>query len=715
MFEKVSPYHPDIIADRIAGAMLDLAYSKQENPRVAIEVLIGHGECFIIAETSYPFKRKEVREIVNRIVGKQKKLRLKVVPQDAHLAKNQEYGFHCGDNGIFKGVPVTDEQRELTSIAKMLNDHYHSDGKYILDGKKLIICQSYAKEDDSVIKYLSSQYDVTFNPLGYWTGGLNCDSGCIEGDALVETSMGLKRMKDINTGDEVDTPSGFYPVSSVIDRGDRSVVRITDKRGHSIRATDDHPFLVLRNGKYVFVEAKNICNEDFIVRKNTSITMNDYHLNRRFKIGRGDGTSVALQSSRSKQLWLLGYIIGDGWYNLDEGICFISCGTDEKMEFVADLIKSEFGYDARMYSYDRINNGVHSTDRKVAICSKSFCELLSNLGFKVGALNKQLPDGLLSLSDTNLCALVSGMFDSDGSIGISEDGRGRGLYTYTIKYSTSSYRLISDLSAFLAKIGIQHSMCKISFDNEKNNGFKYNAQPYVLDITGEMSKQTFLKRIGFKLHKNAQIERPYRKDMREIEFDDNRSFPCYMVAPLLNKDSYLKRRYALEKYCDNSAIRTHRNISYKMLTYVLDLYGKYDECEEYKRAKRMLDFDFVPLKDVVPDGSCHVYDIEVPNENCFVANGFIVHNCTNRKLGSDMGDSVTGGCPTNKDLSKADVSVNIYAWLKAQETGSVVELNCAIGDSEVDGKPFSEIMEIAREYINSVGGFEKFAEWGLIR
>ena len=179
MFEKVNPSHVDKIADRIAGAMLDLAYSKQENPRVAIEVLIGHGECFIIAETSYQFKRKEVVEIVNRIAGKQKKLRLKVVPQDVHLAKNQEYGFHCGDNGIFKGVPVTDEQRELNSVAKMLNDHYHSDGKYILDGKKLIICQSYAKEDDSVIKYLSSQYDVIFNPLGYWTGGLSSDSGSL--------------------------------------------------------------------------------------------------------------------------------------------------------------------------------------------------------------------------------------------------------------------------------------------------------------------------------------------------------------------------------------------------------------------------------------------------------------------------------------------------------------------------------------------------------
>ena len=58
--------------------------------------------------------------------------------------------------------------------------------------------------------------------------------------------------------------------------------------------------------------------------------------------------------------------------------------------------------------------------------------------------------------------------------------------------------------------------------------------------------------------------------------------------------------------------------------------------------------------------------------------------------------------------------MNIYAWLKAQKTGEVVNLSCAIGDTEIDGRPYSEIVEIARGYINSVGGFEKFAEWGLV-
>jgi S-adenosylmethionine synthetase len=88
---------------------------------------------------------------------------------------------------------------------------------------------------------------------------------------------------------------------------------------------------------------------------------------------------------------------------------------------------------------------------------------------------------------------------------------------------------------------------------------------------------------------------------------------------------------------------------------------------------------------------------------------------TNRKLCSDMADSVTGGGLHGKDLSKADVSVNIHAFLKAQRTGQPVELCCAIGDDTVDGLPYSEIVEEAREYIRSLGGFEAFAEWGVVR
>ena len=97
MFEKVNPSHPDKVADRIAGALVDLAYSREENPKVAVEVLIGHGYAYVIAESSVVFRHEDVEPIVNGIVGKPLTVRLLSIPQDAHLAQNQADGFRCGD------------------------------------------------------------------------------------------------------------------------------------------------------------------------------------------------------------------------------------------------------------------------------------------------------------------------------------------------------------------------------------------------------------------------------------------------------------------------------------------------------------------------------------------------------------------------------------------------------------------------------------------
>ena len=69
MFEKVNPAHPDKVADRIAGAMVDLAYRKNNQPKIAVEVLIGHGVCHIITETSEKLDIEKIGEIVQRISG----------------------------------------------------------------------------------------------------------------------------------------------------------------------------------------------------------------------------------------------------------------------------------------------------------------------------------------------------------------------------------------------------------------------------------------------------------------------------------------------------------------------------------------------------------------------------------------------------------------------------------------------------------------------
>lgn len=205
MFEKVNPSHPDKIADRIAGAIVDLAYKKQENPKCAVEVLIGHGDCYIIAETSVEFMDEEIEAIVYRIAGEMI-VYFCLCLQDKHLAENQDGKIRCGDNGIFRGMPTTDEQIVLSAIVRNLYKKYPSDGKYIINKDKIIACQSNVNELELAKKI--KEYPVTHvyeNPLGNWTGGTDVDTGATNrklgsdmGDAV--TGGGLHG-KDLSKAD----------------------------------------------------------------------------------------------------------------------------------------------------------------------------------------------------------------------------------------------------------------------------------------------------------------------------------------------------------------------------------------------------------------------------------------------------------------------------------------------------------------------------------
>ena len=190
MFEKVSPSHPDKLADRIAGAIVDLAYTKAKNPRIATEVLLGHGECNIQVETSEQISAEDIEAIVSRIAGEGIETRALIVPQDIHLAANQQHGVRCGDNGIFRGVPPTFEQKLLTAIAASIYDRHPFDGKYIIQGKgrlaapefDVTICQSHLsrEQEPELREHLKNAYGIhlpIINPLGEWTGGPNTDSG----------------------------------------------------------------------------------------------------------------------------------------------------------------------------------------------------------------------------------------------------------------------------------------------------------------------------------------------------------------------------------------------------------------------------------------------------------------------------------------------------------------------------------------------------------
>ena len=206
MIEKVNPSHPDKVADRIAGALVDLAYSKNERPKIAVEVLIGHGVCHIIAETSEKFQYEDVENIVFRIVGNYDiELDYVEVPQDKHLAENQSKEIRCGDNGIFKGVPLTDNEKKISELARRIYNKYPTDGKYILTDNKFICCQSNADSDLLEAQLQNDEVKVIVNPLGEWTGGTDVDTGAtnrkLGSDMAQSVTGGGLHGKDLSKAD----------------------------------------------------------------------------------------------------------------------------------------------------------------------------------------------------------------------------------------------------------------------------------------------------------------------------------------------------------------------------------------------------------------------------------------------------------------------------------------------------------------------------------
>lgn len=187
--EKVSPMHPDKVADRIAGALVDYCYSKQDNPKCAFEVLIGHGHCFITGETSVTIPQPFVKDTVERIskedIGD---IQYIEVPQDPILASNQKE-LRCGDNGVFAGYAMPKIHHDAYIICKELYDLHPYDGKIVVneENKDLTICWSNTTNEQ--IKELEPEA-TAINPIGEWTGGTSVDTG-ITGRKLASDFYGV--------------------------------------------------------------------------------------------------------------------------------------------------------------------------------------------------------------------------------------------------------------------------------------------------------------------------------------------------------------------------------------------------------------------------------------------------------------------------------------------------------------------------------------------
>jgi len=244
---------------------------------------------------------------------------------------------------------------------------------------------------------------------------------CLSLDTLVMTKGGLKKITDVRLGEEIyafDQNTHKLVLkrcSGVFDNGSKEVFELQTLH-HSIKATVNHPFLVLKkNGrgkqnmlvwkvlgeieigdKVVTLKGMNGNCKSFNFRQTRKIEKGDYKVNKINEIN-------IPQESTPDLMKYLGIFVGDGWRRRDRGeVGFALPEGKEAREILVGLHKKIF-------------SSKISTDADyVYVNSVNLAKFIDTLNFGQGAKNKTIPGWVFTLPKEEKESFVEGLMLADG-------------------------------------------------------------------------------------------------------------------------------------------------------------------------------------------------------------------------------------------------------------------------------------------------------------
>lgn len=271
-----------------------------------------------------------------------------------------------------------DDERELIDIFDYVNKEQYG---YLIDG-----CQQYMGIVDNIKSH-----------------------PCFDGNELVLTSNGYKKIKDINIGDYVLTKDNSYQqVLKVMNHTTDSYYNLKLQGSPKIKVTPNHPFLTCRPKhktieKTEWKEVKDLEEGDFIghaINQNSILPNLDF-----------------VDSSNCDFWWTIGRYFGDGWRShtvrrsgkykgKKEEYVVICCDkTEKELNEILPKLSWTNGYwiinEKTTYrvNFKKING---------------FYEWLGEFGDK--ADGKHLTNTIINLPIEQLSAFIEGYFSADGSI-----------------------------------------------------------------------------------------------------------------------------------------------------------------------------------------------------------------------------------------------------------------------------------------------------------
>src|SRR3989338_1145677 len=243
---------------------------------------------------------------------------------------------------------------------------------------------------------------------------------CLSASSMIMTKKGLKKITEIKEGDEVyafdQNAHGLVlkRCTGVFDNGKKEVFQL-DTLHHSVRATGNHPFLVLkRNGTgrqngFAWKMLEEIKNGDEIVALKGLKEERPFRFGEIKKVEKGDYKVNKLnrinipEHSSPELMEYLGLFVGDGWVRNGRG------------EVGFALPEGTVARDVSINLHSKVFASKVTADKDYVYANSiNLANFINSLGFGTGAKNKTVPEWVFTLTREEKESFIEGLMLSDG-------------------------------------------------------------------------------------------------------------------------------------------------------------------------------------------------------------------------------------------------------------------------------------------------------------
>lgn len=391
--------------------------------------------------------------------------------------------------------------------------------------------------------------------------------------------------------------------------------RITTQTGKRITVTPTHPFFISDNSEIRSIEAKDLKQGEFIASPRYLPVVHDNFLDYSITRGKTNANHIKVPKELTPEFArFLGYLCGDG-YVTDTPTSKVTWFTNNEQELIDDYIycfKSTFGdikSTIRQSREQKSAMDVYISSTELG----SYLQLVSPSLYQ-GAKNKKVPNIIKRASNEIVLEFIKGYFDSDGTVSKSRS---------TISMTSASKQLVEDLHILFKRFEIQSQIGFTHCKSQTSEKKKY----YRLKITSSDEIQKFKEIITLNSYKNNLLNREFKDSNPNIDVIPNISNFIKSLRKELNlaQSQMGIPRSTFQHYEIGDRFPTRKSLN-KVLKHLESNYDNDAITRLRTLVKSDIFWDQVIQIEKIQNKEKWVYDLQVPENHNFVANGLFIHN-----------------------------------------------------------------------------------------